>query len=166
MSRWQPCLLILTTIWRRTRGIYGSFERHFSNSCRRRCKSFPWRGVAVAAILFAVHLTGWGRPIGAVGGWNQKPLIEWWPLDYLAHRLSWSKRSWGVIWLTLHGTLFGIFISLALSSFWPVILWACQGLIFYVVPAICLKLRQPATVRWPEYAMGVAYGLAVALAAA
>lgn len=125
----------------------------------------PIQTMCACVAIFLSYMTGHGVPQGAAGGWNQKPLIEWWPLDYLAHRLSWGKRSWGVIWLTLHGTIFGIFISLALSSFWPVILWACQGLIFYVVPAICLKLRQPATVRWPEYAMGVAYGLAVVLAA-
>ena len=124
-----------------------------------------WQAVLACVAIFLSYMTGHGVPQGAAGGFNDAALVEWGPLDWICNRLAWNETSWGVIWLTLHGTLFGIFISLALFSFWPVILWACQGWIFYVIPRICLKLQEPATVRWPEYAMGVAYGLAVALAA-
>lgn len=71
----------------------------------------PW--VTLAAFLSC--LTGWGFPVSAAIGARQTTdwEAEWKPLDlpslWLTHKIlgTYDAKVYGVIWLTLHGLLFG-----------------------------------------------------------
>ena len=90
-------------------------------------------GIGVALVAFAVHLPGFGRPIGAAAGWEDKALEEWGPLDRLMTAImtcagimpkatpapggklvyspTWALQVWGVAWLTMWGLMGGVAIA-------------------------------------------------------
>lgn len=63
----------------------------------------PWWQVGVvAALLFVAQLTGNGRPIGACGGWEDKPLEEFAPFDWVLRRFR-PRRRWYLVAKTVMG---------------------------------------------------------------
>lgn len=94
-------------------------------------------GLLVFLIIFLMHLTGWGRPIGAVGGWEYKPLKEFPPFDYIADHitrcLKGGKQTWGFTWLTLWGLTTGSLVALAVGSIAPILSFGCMGLVYWFV---------------------------------
>jgi hypothetical protein len=113
----------------------------------------PW----VGAIAFLSCLTGWGFPVSAAIG-VRKP-TDWEPeffvLDWISKRVlpTYSAKAYGIIWLTIHGALFGALASVAMFSLWPM-LWAGMGACY------------AATKDWEhgEYAHGALIGLGIYLA--
>lgn len=85
----------------------------------------------VSLSVYASLLTGWGFPLSAAVKANtRKWQEEWWPLDIVTLGLVGHQDShrYGVVWLTLHGALFGSLVGLALQSPIPAVLWAFMGL--------------------------------------
>lgn len=91
-----------------------------------------WQAALGALAVFLMLLTGWGRPIGAVGGWETQPLEEFGPLDWATNKLVGTRheRLWGVVWLTLWGAAVAIGPCLVLQSWWP-LAWAGMGVIYW-----------------------------------
>lgn len=61
-----------------------------------------WEACLVAVILFVAQLAGNGRPIGACGGWQDKPLEELAPFDWLLRPVRPARR-----WYLAAGTVMG-----------------------------------------------------------
>lgn len=90
----------------------------------------PW----VFAVLMLSCFTGWGYAISvAIGAKDGPRESKFWPLDKLADLITKGdgERAYGVVWLTLHGVLFGTLASLATHSLFPVFLWSLMGVSFY-----------------------------------
>lgn len=97
---------------------------------------FAWNPF-VAIVLFASTLTGWGFPVSAAIGARGKKDFEgeFMPFDFLAKWIiaifgySYRARAYGIIWLTLHGMLFG-----SICALWTLepayILMASMGLCY------------------------------------
>jgi hypothetical protein len=101
--------------------------------------STPLTGALAAAAMIIGQAPGWGRYIGALGGWETKPLEEWAPADALIRWLQpvrcypfligtrqqveqwrplWQLRAWGAAGLALRGLFWGacIFAGFALAQ--------------------------------------------------
>lgn len=128
------------------------------------------RALAVFVVLFAAHLTGWGRPIGAVGGWEDKPLEEFKPLDYLTTAtltkfklMPVSKRRgqalnyvttkrlrlWGLVWLTYWGLATGVMLALATGSLLPILSFGVIGVAYYTTFSAYKALGKQVGGGWP-----------------
>lgn len=91
----------------------------------------PLVAVVAGLVAFAIQLPGNGRAVGAAGGWEEKELAEWGPLDAFATFITdalkgpptENKRLWGIIWFT------GLFaLEAALFAFLPgVVAWAANA---------------------------------------
>lgn len=109
------------------------------------------RGAAVFAILFAAHLTGWGRAVGAAGGWENKELEEFKPLDWLTTKtlqklgkmpskkrrgqvFTYSPkkylRLWGFSWLTYWGLAVGGMLAVAAGNLVPLLAFGAMGAVY------------------------------------
>jgi hypothetical protein len=81
----------------------------------------PW----VGAIAFLSCLTGWGFPVSAAIG--ARKLTDYEPefsaLDWLSKTLigQYNARTYGIVWLTLHGLAVGIMLSVVTQSLWPLL---------------------------------------------
>jgi len=97
-----------------------------------------WQAWAAALWLFAMHLTGWGRAVGAVGGCEDKPLKEFYPFDRVADFFFpyGGKVAWGFAWLTLWGFVAGLGLACILNAWWVVPAFATMGCVYY----ICLRI--------------------------
>lgn len=115
-----------------------------------------WAGI----IAFASFLTGWGFPVSAAIGKRKSTdwEAEWGPLDttslWLTHKIfgTYDAQRYGVIWLSLHGLLFGgLAAAVTLSPAW--LLLAGFGL--------CYRLTR----HWEygELAAGALWGLATTI---
>lgn len=68
----------------------------------------PLVAVVAGLVAFAIQLPGNGRAVGAAGGWEEKELAEWGPLDAFATFITdalkgpptENKRLWGLVWFT------------------------------------------------------------------
>ena len=91
----------------------------------------PW----VALVAFLSCLTGWGFPVSAAIG--KRDVLDWepeWkPLDWLARAwLSfYHSTRYGIVWLTMHGLLFGGAIALLTGSPW-FLLWGLMGIAYWL----------------------------------
>lgn len=114
----------------------------------------------VAAVAYAACLTGWGFPVSAAIGKRKSTdwEAEWGPLDttslWLTHKIfgTYDAQRYGVIWLSLHGLLFGgLAAAVTLSPAW--LLLAGFGL--------CYRLTR----HWEygELAAGALWGLATTI---
>lgn len=92
--------------------------------------------LTASVLLFGMLLTGWGRAVGAVGGWEDKPLKEFWPIDQVANLfLLFGKVTWGFVWLTTWGFLTGLVVSSGLlgePSADVVLLSSTMGAVYWV----------------------------------
>lgn len=112
-----------------------------------------WRGGMAALVLFMAHLTGWGRPIGAAGGWEDKPLKEFGLYDdlaeYLTSKLGCDKETWGVIWLTIWGIVAGFLMVFCTASLWPLLGFGCIGVVYWATFRVFMKLKGDPSRGWP-----------------
>lgn len=91
-------------------------------------------GVFAGLAMLAGTAPGWGDYIGAIGGWREKDLSEWPPIDALIERWRDEPEAWGFFGLTLRGGLWGFLLALALHSLAPVFAGLMMGFIY----AVCL----------------------------
>ena len=148
--------------------------------------STPLTG-ALAAVAMAVgQAPGWGRYIGALGGWEERPLFEWAPVDALIKGLkpghAWflpsqraanilRLRAWGATGLALRGLFWGGLIGLATLSIWPALAGLAMPLC-YAAAMVAARLYVPygdnrwqgLSWEWGEYAFGAVLWGATALA--
>lgn len=104
-----------------------------------------WVLALFAAIaMFAGAAPGWGKYIGALGGWEKDNLVEWPPIDKLIEKYKDRPKLWGFLGLTLRGFVWGFLIGLALTSFWPMVGGALMGCVYWV--GLKLKGREGG---WP-----------------
>jgi hypothetical protein len=100
-----------------------------------------WQAVMSALVVFLMLLTGWGRPIGAVGGWEDKPLEEFKPLDWLASTITKAiagkpeehKQIWGFVWLSYYGILTGFLLSLTTGNILSILTFGAMGAVYWSV---------------------------------
>lgn len=93
-------------------------------------------GFYAALAMFAGAVIGWGKYIGALGGWEFTNLVEWPPIDKFITRYQSKPKLWGFLGLTLRGGVWGFLITLVLHSLFPLI----GGLLMGVVYWIALKI--------------------------
>ena len=128
----------------------------------------------VFLILFVSLLTGWGRPIGALGGWDKRPIDEFngfyvqlkkfklWllpvPLDWLSDKLVPDRmtRTKGFVWLTLWGLVVGGLINLATGLTAPLVAFGLMGVIYYISFEVSQFIHDKRDEGWPiaEWAFG------------
>jgi len=111
----------------------------------------------VFTILYLSLLTGWGRPIGAAGGWEDKELVEFPPFDFVLRPLrraasgivdvvkehqgeaeyfyenNYALQLWGVSWLTLWGLCVGLALAFSLGSAMPILSFGSMGVVYWLV---------------------------------
>jgi hypothetical protein len=88
----------------------------------------PW----VALVAFVSCLTGWGYPVSSTIGVKKPVEPEFLPLDILSKPFAKiSTTLYGIVWLTLHGLLFGGALVLITGSLW-FLLWGLMGLAYWV----------------------------------
>lgn len=107
-----------------------------------------------ALIVYLSLMTGWGYPVStAVGAKSTLPYeSEFSPFDWLAEKIVGPNNPsvYGLVWLTIHGFVFGAMLAIALGSAWP-LLWGLMGLAYKVARdwergEICYGLVQGASI--------------------
>lgn len=95
-----------------------------------------WQTAFAAAGMALGQAPGWGRYIGALGGWEKFRLEEVAAIDWL---IQWAKprmRLWGFCGLTLRGALWGLCLVPTAGSLWPVaggmLMGVCYAATLYV----------------------------------
>lgn len=124
-------------------------------------------GVAAAAGMWIGQAPGWGRYIGALGGWEDKELTEFLPVDAMIEWAKYSKRLWGYLGLSLRGAVWGIAVGVAVAFWIPSagILAPFVGLLMApcylatIEAARWLKVKNPAGTgwEWGEYLFGAVF---------
>lgn len=128
----------------------------------------PAAAIAAAVGMLAGQQLGWGRYIGALGGWETQPLTEVKAIDVLIVSLKKKKRLWGFAGLTLRGMLWGFLIFAPLYPFtglWfilPCLLaGSLMGAVYLATISACfaLKTKNPAGDgwEWGEAAFGAVF---------
>lgn len=108
-----------------------------------------WQAALGALAVFLMLLTGWGRPIGAVGGWETNPLEEFGPFDWLATKVAGNrKRLWGFVWLSCWGLVAGGLLALTLGSVFPIISFGLIGATYWSVFQVYLWWGRAASEGW------------------
>lgn len=128
-----------------------------------------WEAGVMAALGMGLGASlGWGRYIGALGGWETRPLEEVAPIDWAIrgwrpkleggiYRPSWKLYTWGASGLALRGALWGAALvlpvlfcavaneyHLAKLSIFTWILWAGVTMpVAYMVGKVTAKLSAP-----------------------
>lgn len=100
-----------------------------------------WQAALGALAVFLMLLTGWGRPIGAVGGWETQPLEEFGPLDWLANLITKAlkgdpaehKRTWGFVWLSCYGIFTGFLLALTTGALFSILTFGAMGAAYWSV---------------------------------
>ena len=145
--------MILGSLFNAFRG--GMFLEHFVGTQVRRVAyvaafgaasyfagAFVLQALLAGLFLFLWHLTGWGRAVGAVGGWEDKELKEFWFLDRFAdYALPLGKVAWGFVWLTLWGFIAGGVLAVILCKAWLLPAFASMGIVYYTCLRIGLKFN-------------------------
>ena len=80
---------------------------------------------------------GWGRYIGALGGWEEEELDEWWPADVLIRDMRDEPKLWGFTGLVLRGFFWGACLGLPLLSWWPVLAGMAMPFCYAGAFAVC-----------------------------
>ena len=91
-----------------------------------------WCGVLMAIAMFAGMSLGWGRYIGALGGWETCKLEEVEVIDWFIQKLKPFPKLWGFFGLTLRGIVAGSLIALVMQSFMPLIGGATMGIAYLI----------------------------------
>lgn len=108
---------------------------------------------------------GWGRYIGALGGWEDKPLKEFPAFDEIADefaRVFYPKgskkymRLWGFIGLTLRGGLWGFCLTVSHFTVLPLVIGLLMGLCYLICIELARKLiNKPGKGwEWGEFLFG------------
>jgi len=131
----------------------------------------------VFVVAFVTLLNGWGRPIGALGGWENKPLMEFLPLDFITdktlgalrlmpvhvregdifrHTSTFRLRLWGFVWLTYWGLCTGGLLSLVIGNLAPLLSFGLMGVCYLLTFEATRLVGKRAELGWPasEYVFG------------
>lgn len=105
----------------------------------------PLYGLAALVAMLVGQAPGWGRYIGALGGWEKKKLEEWKPVDFLIKPLRSNIVAWGFAGMTLRGGFWGGCIALVASSWFPLLAGLTMGACYYATIEACraLKTKNP-----------------------
>jgi hypothetical protein len=90
----------------------------------------PIIGVFAALGMAIGQSLGWGRYIGALGGWEQQELKEVWFIDAVISPLKHNMRLWGFVGLMLRGMFWGACIGISIGSVWPMLAGATMPLCY------------------------------------
>lgn len=107
-------------------------------------------GLLFAVAMFTGQSLGWGRYIGALGGWETNRLEEVFFIDALISSFKDKMRLWGFMGLTLRGILWGSCLALPVMSIIPVIGGALMGVCYW----IAIKLFDRAGWEYAEFLFG------------
>lgn len=115
-----------------------------------------WQAALGALAVFLMLLTGWGRPIGAVGGWETQPLEEFAPLDWLASTITKAlkgdptdhKRTWGFVWLSCYGLFTGFLLALTTGALLSILTFGAMGAAYWSVFQFYLWRGRAASDGW------------------
>lgn len=127
----------------------------------------PWQVGLGALVVFLTLLTGWGVPVGACGGWENRKLEEFKPLDWLLLPIRWRAsgivndltgevyyennamlRLWGTVWLSCHGIFTGFLLYLTTGSVLPILTFGLMGAVYWLVFSLYLWRGRKATEGW------------------
>ena len=89
--------------------------------------------VLMMIAMFTGMSLGWGRYIGALGGWETRELSEVKFIDWFISPLKKRARIWGFAGLTLRGLLVGLPIAFIDNNICPLIAGLLMG-ICYLIP--------------------------------
>jgi len=116
---------------------------------------------AVASVFMALgQAPGWGRYIGAMGGWETKELEEWYAIDWIIRPLRAWPRVWGGAGLALRGAFWGWMLGFVLGTPWPILAGLMMP-VFYGIGLLAshaLRMDNPDGAGWElgEYLFGSA----------
>ena len=136
----------------------------FGAFCGWLANDFMTAGFATVAMFFGQSL-GWGRYIGALGGWEDKELKEVWFIDALIAPFTNNMRLWGYYGLMLRGMFWGGCISLAVQSGWPLIAGMWMPICYMLAMLITRRAKNPNGAAWEggEFIFGAVLWLSVTL---
>lgn len=121
--------------------------------------------VLATIAMWAGEAAGWGRYIGALGGWERKPLMEFAPVDFVIRPIRpWlvrpqfvstqqiiQLRLWGFCGLTLRGAYWGALLGVVMLNPCMVVAGATMGVCYAVCIWFAKKLTNDKGKGW-EYA--------------
>lgn len=117
---------------------------------------------------------GWGRYIGALGGWENKKPEEVFLIDFILHLLRLTPdfsainqhtvtyhnpkqlRLWGFCGMTLRGFYWGALLSLATFSVYPVLVSCLMGVVYLACIEVARATKGTGGKgwEWAEYVFG------------
>lgn len=117
-----------------------------------------WQAAMSALVVFLMLLTGWGRPIGAIGGWEDKKLEEFAPLDWISNfvlkhiikggTVQQRLQTWGFVWLSCYGIFTGFLLFLTTGSVFSILTFGAMGAAYWSVFQLYKWRRRAAFEGW------------------